>query len=496
MSQPGTFKPWPLATYSAKDRAGATLNGLFEGNPIVSVESLTPLEMRQRNLEEDTTKYAFLTAREQGKLLLSFIPSYGAVAGAAWELGVNLLESRSGGGPLSRWKVLELGSVILAEILGTILKVRSAAAADTIAGAAKAATGEAVEGAAKTLSDKLGAAVDSVLRTATSSTAGKQFFAGAASTSSYLDKLDNDFQDLELRIESHVSPFKRSARFQKDPRVRDQVVLMRLMRHESALRANAGGFIVATPTVEEVAEVFFVRPVDLEMNSAHPFHYAFGLNGGLLERDESGPWCSLDEWERGYFKALLDYKRKVPDARTIEDYFKWLTEPALLAETPFSAAFKEYVRANAAKLRKLPALQAQSMAANGAKGVSKGSEAYADLLMLAATTHLWAYLNTAAIKCPSCGADMQLNWGWCPYHPQVNRQNYTLRDEDGSGSWKDEFIADLKNAAEGSMWRLNETEFGRDMAVGLLRIVDYLERIPAHKPERLFVHCSEFIVIK
>jgi hypothetical protein len=93
--------------------------------------------------------------------------------------------------------------------------------------------------------------------------------------------------------------------------------------------------------------------------------------------------------------------------------------------------------------------------------------------------------------------DMQHNWGWCPYHPRIEKEILELPDLNKSGSWRDEFLREIMKTEDDSPWSLpGEDVPERRVGAGSLTIKRYFERVPPHKGERLFVHCSEFIVIK
>jgi len=484
-----------LVTYRTDDIHKKTLSGLFEGNPLVSIESLTPLETRQKALDADTRKYANITARDQGKLILTFIPAYGPMLAAGWELGLRLVDYQASGKnePVYRGKMIELGVTILAEVLGRMLKMREATAkaAEKTASALRSSAAPAaevelaVEAAEQAASRALGLKW-------TSSDSGKAIFNSAKGGGAYLDKVDNDFRDLELRIQAHDSPFKRSAEFQKDPRVKDQVVLIRLRKQEWELKADVGGFIGVAPRMEEVAEVFFVRPVDLSMNSKLPFYYCFGPTGGFLERDDGAADCSIDIWERKYFESLIKYKNAVPDELSVEEYLAWVSDSGHLDATPFSETLKAYFAANAAAFAKGPAL-ARKLAVSK-EALEEGSREYNDALVFQAGMHLLSYLNATFLKCPSCMRDMQHNWGWCPYHPKIGDEILELPDWNKSGSWHDEFLEEIMKTDDKAPWKVVEAE--KRFAAGSFTIESYFKRVPSHKGTRLFVHCSEFIVIK
>jgi hypothetical protein len=384
---------------------------------------------------------------------------------------------------------------ILAEVLGRMLKMREATAkaAEKTASALRSSAAPAaeVELAAEAAEQAASRALGLKW---TSSDSGKAIFNSAKGGGAYLDKVDNDFRDLELKIQAHASPFKRSAKFQEDPRVKDQVVLIRLRKQEWELKADVGGFIGVAPRMEEVAEVFFVRPVDLSMNSQLPFYYCFGPTGGFLERDDGAADCSIDIWERRYFESLIKYKNAVPDELSVEQYLAWVSDRGHLDATPFSESLKAYFAANAAAFANGPALARKLAASKEALG--EGSREYNDALVFQAGMHLFSYLNATFLKCPSCMQDMQHNWGWCPCHPRIEKEILELPDRNKSGSWHDEFLKEIMKDGRGSPWTVPRDDGRERDAPGGLTIESYFKRVPSHKGERLFVHCSEFIVIK
>jgi hypothetical protein len=76
--------------------------------------------------------------------------------------------------------------------------------------------------------------------------------------------------------------------------------------------------------------------------------------------------------------------------------------------------------------------------------------------------------------------------GRCPYHPTDPKKPRTplkLEDLDKSGSWNDEFMKELRKV-------LNEKQLDK------LTILEYLEKINPGDKDRLFVHSSEFTVLK
>ena len=450
-----------LVTYRVDD-SGA---GLFDGNPIISIESLTPLEVRQKSLDSDALKYVNAAARDEGKFLLSFIPGYGSLLAGVWDASLRLVDFAQSDKPagLYQGKAIDLGTAIVAEIVLRMLKVRSSA----------------LEGSAKKLAEAEAGRVARV-------------FGYYRTTGSFVDSIDNTLGDLKKRVMAHASPFKRSAEFQKDPRSYDQLVLIRLQKLTQELKADASGFLQEKVRSDDVVEPFFVRPVDLGRgNKRFPFYYCFGPSGGFLERDDSSAECSLARWAGDFFNKMREYKTGVPDNQTIDEYFAWVSDPANVAKMPFSKSFKDYLSVNRSKLDELRRSKLRKIAQTPGPLSAADRE---DLLIFSAVQHVWSYLNVMFVRCPACGREMQLNWGWCPYHPTENKVLYELPDKNKSGSWKDEFLAALKDPD--GKWKLDEKVFGPDKAVGLVTIADYLERVLADKETRLFVHCSEFIVIK
>ncbi len=442
-----------LVTYRTDDQKGGVLSGLFEGSPLVSIESLSALETRQKQLEEDSQKYEIVTARDQGKFVLSFIPEFGTMLSAGWELSLRLVDYEASGKrkaePVWRGKALELGAAILTEILEKVLKAKGAKLWDKIKDPTKYLSGD------------------------------------AKAAGSYLDRLDNDLKALEDRIKAHTSPFKRSAEFQKDPRVRDQLVLVRLRKREWGLKAGKDGFEVRAVAEEEVAEAFFVRPVDLSTTTKAPFHYCFGPRGGLLERDDAGADSSIDKWERHFFDALRDYKGAVPEEQSVDEYVRWLSDTQHLAGTPFSAPVKEYLAENGSKLVGFVGKHGGLPKEGPVTGAAR-----ANLLAYSAVKHLWDYLNVTIIQCPACGHEMQLNWGWCPYHGRLEG----MSGLSGSKGWWDEFVAEMGN--ENSPWAVNDKATGEVKAASKATILQYLKEASFKDATRLLVHCSQFIVIK
>jgi hypothetical protein len=104
-------------------------------------------------------------------------------------------------------------------------------------------------------------------------------------------------------------------------------------------------------------------------------------------------------------------------------------------------------------------------------------------MTLYSALHVWNYLNMTIVQCPSCGRPMQLNWGWCPYHPVERPQDTHLRDfadENNDGSWKDDFLKWLDNESDAKNRRPLE---------------DYLRNTDPTNKLRILVHRSEFLVV-
>jgi hypothetical protein len=79
--------------YQARSLQSDSLSGQFEGNPVVAIDSLTPLE-RRRAVEDEAEKGIERSKKLKGaKLLLGFVPRYGEALGKALEAGYAVAEN-------------------------------------------------------------------------------------------------------------------------------------------------------------------------------------------------------------------------------------------------------------------------------------------------------------------------------------------------------------------------------------------------------------------
>ncbi len=171
-------------------------------------------------------------------------------------------------------------------------------------------------------------------------------------------------------------------------------------------------------------------------------------------------------------KKVLGTKPKV----TFEDHINFLTQnTGDLATMGFSDSLRKFMDT------RLTNEQAKAFGMH-AKWL-KGSLGEDEMKTLMARWILWNYLDATIVICPSCKRPMQMNWGWCPYHPTMDEKSEgLLRLEDIVGSapgWTDEFIGWLQKGN------------AKDVS-----IADYLKKVEAKSPTRIFVHCSEFLVAK
>jgi hypothetical protein len=321
-----------------------------------------------------------------------------------------------------------------------------------------------------------------------------------------LDKLDNDLATLRKKIESEISPLKRSADFQKSPYERDELILIRALKKEWTLEAGSGALVGKEKAPEEALVAFYARAVNLPSGTRTPFTYCFGSQGGLLERLEPAKSSSIDELRQDYFLNLREYKKQADAARlaalaaaragaqslsaevgagelTLEGHLRWLADPAHLKATKLNGKLKEFFQSHAGELAAASGLRSKLV---GKTEVANDQEAE-ELGRLLATMHLWTYLHSTVIICPACSNVMQMNWGWCPYHPVMDDSLMVLEDTDKSGTWKEEFLALLRA-------RPSQLVQGRN-GLGNPKIADYLEgtKIDGLRA-RLLVHCSEFII--
>jgi hypothetical protein len=456
-----------LVTYRTLDADNRPLSGLFDGNPLVSLESMTPLETREKLVAADTRKFEYDSAAAGGKFILSFLPTWGSAAGSTWELAVkwadHLSDKSKNPSFFAKWsKSVEVGSEVVKTVLSELLKKKGIKWVD------------ANRDWAKSANDFL--------------------FGDLKATAGYLDKLNNDLGALRNKIATEISPLKRSAEFQKSPFERDELILMCLLKKEWALAPDSKGLAASLKPPEEVLTAFFVRPVNLPTGTRTPFIYCFGPQGGLLERADPSKSCSIDEPRMEFLSLLRDYKKQIeweqsnaPGAarrateQTLESHLQWLTDPSHISATGFNKNLKEFFAAHAGELA----------AASGQRGELVGvakiedEEQAAALGRLLATFHLWRYLNATEIVCPACGNIMQMNWGWCPYHPADDQGTLrTIPDANQSGSWEDEFLEYLaRSAGHGGL--------------GNPRLAEYLRSAPLKDNRgRLLVHCSQFMIRK
>ena len=85
------------------------------------------------------------------------------------------------------------------------------------------------------------------------------------------------------------------------------------------------------------------------------------------------------------------------------------------------------------------------------------------------------YIDSSFAFCPACNSIVSLSWGWCPYH--ATREQLLLKDDNGDGKFKDEFIyANGKQTIEGV---LNSP---------------FKDKLNKTNSKRLLVHWSEFII--
>ncbi len=429
-----------VVTYRATDSKGLPYDGLFTGNPLITLESSTPLETRARLAAADISKFEYTAASAEGKFILAFLPTYGSAAGATWELGTKLVEYFSDNTKaFPRGKAIETGSEVVKTLLTELLKLRNI---------------------------KLPGAVGTLL-------------SDSKAAGSFLDKLDGDLADLRKKIGAEVSPLKRAAELQKSPFVKEELILLRVLRREWKLQADSKGITASPPLEEEALDAFFVRAVDLPTGTRTPFTYCFGPRGGLLERSEPNKSCSLQDLRREYLLKLHEYKKLADsgDERTLEDHLRWISEPAHLQGIPFNENLKGFLVAHAGRLAEVSGRRSGLVG----KGMVRTDAEAKELEYLLTTVHLWQYLSSTEIICPACGNVMQMNWGWCPYHPTNDDKLIVFPDANRSGSWNDEFRAYL--TLDSGHGGLNNPTVASCLATPC-------------DPKRLFVHCSEFVVLK
>ncbi len=106
------------------------------------------------------------------------------------------------------------------------------------------------------------------------------------------------------------------------------------------------------------------------------------------------------------------------------------------------------------------------------------------------TINLLMYSDATFIICPACERLMSKAWGWCPYH--ATAELIPLRDVDGDGSVKEEFVDMLMNQGHGQNTPPNPS------VVGILEGPVRLGAAETTRPnrDRLLVHWSEFVIVK
>jgi hypothetical protein len=377
---------WEYTLYALENE------GLFQENPVIIIDDFSKEERDATKIRKAVKSHNDKTKKASVSLLLSIIPKYGDVAAAGWEIGFDIFNGTKIEGNAYSDITKKALSALIKEYLG---KKDPSKLFQT---------------------NKLAGQVLPIV--------------------SYLFKMNQLSQAMHETVKQTKSPFIQGRAFGDDDR--DSLFLMAVTTRNITINKDTFKSAVSDPITDSVS-LFMNREIVVE--SYDPFNIQFGETAGLLERSDYNQEDSVAVWRSGYLGKLGKLRDNLDKLKENGSVVEYLSKLVLNNAGQNLSTMLKGVGAN----KKLITYTESSEFSKSIDAKIRGSNVTEeDIVRFSAMLNLMKYIDAVFACCPACGNTVSLSWGWCPYHATAELLPQ-LKDRDGDGKLKEEFVRYLKN---------------------------------------------------
>ncbi|MDG5816651.1 hypothetical protein QA601_16255 [Chitinispirillales bacterium ANBcel5] len=336
-------------------------DGLFQGNPIISLDDYGTEKVRNKRLTDLRSELDRSIAKESGKFLLSFLP--GNIADSAWEIAFDV------------WAGKETGNSNEQEIRMKALNL--------------------------------------VLKAVGGMDGNGNFaphISGGMKTLNFIIKIGTLIDQYRDKGMLHKSPFINGENFGDSLNFNDTLFL--LSTTENKLTLNKEGITYSKKSNPDTLTILMNREVNLR-DTKKVFHFQFGDTAGLLERSDRSRPDSLSSFRGEYQKKIFELKDalSIEDKTTVGDFLK------ALASTVRGRCLADIFEKVKVNKRMVDYTESNNISQLFERYLNENSIFTEDeVVKLTAFLNLIRYVDASFMICPACGHVVHLSWGWCPYH--------------------------------------------------------------------------------